>query len=200
MPVFRQIWQAAGAGKPAGFAAAARGCRVPGRFCPLSRLPIKAMLTKLGDSQGENTSQGICVKITGPYSVGSRAPAGRKKSAGAGGTRFKDSLSASETESAASPKGAAPVNAMDGLLAIQEVPDATDGRSRGLAHGRDLLDGLEDIRRGFLMGSIPVARLKRIAEQVRRRKSIAIDPELSALLDDIELRALVELAKLGIYL
>jgi hypothetical protein len=89
---------------------------------------------------------------------------------------------------------------VDALLAIQEVPDATTGRSRGLAMASDLLDGLEEIRRGLLMGSIPTSRLKRIADMVRQRKAVTTDPEVTALLEEIDLRASVELAKLGIYL
>lgn len=140
------------------------------------------------------------MKVTGTQRIGSRAPAGRKKAAGGTGTCFSDSLNLQGAENAAPMKGASPVAAVDGILALQEVPDAADGRSKGIAHGRDLLDALEDIRRGLLIGAIPIPRLKRIAGMVRQRREMGCDPQLSAILDDIELRAAVELAKLGVYL
>lgn len=139
------------------------------------------------------------MKISGTYSVGSRQPAGRKKQAG-GGTRFSDSLETTGSQATSSPAAAGPANAISALLAIQEVPDASDGRSRGLMQARDLLDGLEDIRRGLLLGQIPVPQLKRLAATMRDRKESVTDPALSELIGDIELRAAVELAKLGIYL
>ena len=41
---------------------------------------------------------------------------------------------------------AAPIGPVDGILAVQEVPTATDERSRGIKRGHDLLDRLDDIR------------------------------------------------------
>ena len=40
----------------------------------------------------------------------------------------------------------APIGAVDGILAVQEVPTATDGRSRGIKRGYSILDHLDDIR------------------------------------------------------
>jgi len=140
------------------------------------------------------------VKITGTQSIGASLPGAPRKAAQSGGPSFKDTLKASSSGGAKAAAGTARTSSVDALLAIQEVPDATTGRSRGLAMARDLLDGLEEIRRGLLMGSIPTARLKRIADMVRQRKAITTDPEVTALLEEIDLRASVELAKLGIYL
>ncbi len=90
----------------------------------------------------------------------------------------------------------APLGAVDGILAVQEVPSATDGRSRGIKRGYNILDHLDDIRLGLLTGSIPRKRLVDLGQDIKQARDTVIDPELSAILDDIELRAAVELAKL----
>jgi len=49
------------------------------------------------------------------------------------------------------------------------------------------------------MGAIPKDRLGNLVRLVRARRDGVMDPKLTAILDDIELRAMVELAKLGQY-
>ena len=93
---------------------------------------------------------------------------------------------------------AAPIGPIDGILAVQEVSTATDERSRGIKRGHDLLDRLDDIRYGLLTGSIPRERLLALRDAVATRRLVASDPRLGAILDEIDLRASVELAKLGI--
>ena len=90
----------------------------------------------------------------------------------------------------------APIGAVDGILAVQEVPTATDGRSRGIKRGYSILDHLDDIRLGLLIGSISSKRLVDLGQEIKQARDTVIDPQLSAILDDIELRAAVELAKL----
>ncbi len=92
----------------------------------------------------------------------------------------------------------APGNAVDGLLALQEVPDAADGRSKGLARGADLLDRLDEIRHALLRGAISRERLAELHRCVLAKKTVVDDARLGAILDEIDLRASVELAKLGI--
>ncbi len=93
--------------------------------------------------------------------------------------------------------GVTPVQPVDALLAIQEVEDSTTGGPNAQAKrwGGALLDRLEGIRLGLLAGGIPVSELKGIATMVERERVTASDPRLQELLDEIELRARVELAK-----
>lgn len=88
-----------------------------------------------------------------------------------------------------------------GILAAQNVePDGAPDhkeRQRRAQRGADILDGLEDIRRGLLMGAIPKDRLQDLAHMVREKRERGADPVVSRLLDEIELRAEVELAKLS---
>lgn len=85
------------------------------------------------------------------------------------------------------------------VLALQGAPDSTErrARQRALQRGDAMLDDLEQIRLGLLLGSIPRTRLEQLAQLVRARREQVDDPRLMAILDEIELRAAVELAKLS---
>ncbi|MBH73373.1 MAG: flagellar assembly protein FliX [Rhodospirillaceae bacterium] len=92
--------------------------------------------------------------------------------------------------------GAAPAQAVDALLAIQEVDDAVDGRSRkGQRWGESILDKLEELRIGLIGGVIPPNDLEAITQMLREGRGEVEDPELNQVLDEIELRARVEIAK-----
>lgn len=117
------------------------------------------------------------------------------KSAGPSGSSFSVS-SAPEEPHANVVAGPGPIAALDSILALQGLEDSTDGRSRGLKHGEQLLDMLDQVRDGLLAGGIPRATLNRLANAVTRRHEQFADPRLQSVLDEIELRAHVELAKL----
>jgi hypothetical protein len=91
------------------------------------------------------------------------------------------------------------VGGIDALLAVQASGDALEqeNRRRMIKRGDDLLDMLEEIRHGLLMGSIPKDSLVTLAQMVRSRRDTVTDPRLAGVLDEIELRAEVELAKLS---
>lgn len=94
----------------------------------------------------------------------------------------------------------AAVGGIQALLATQAVDDSLEReeRRRLIAYGEDMLDKLEDIRHGLLLGSIPKDKLISLAQMVRSRRGNVSDPRLAGILDEIELRAEVELAKLSI--
>lgn len=104
---------------------------------------------------------------------------------------------APSTNAARAASAAKPVTAVDALLAIQEVPDATSGRSRALKRGSDMLDILDDLRLAVLAGLVPRAKLQALLDVVDRSRGDVADAGLNEVLDEIELRARVELAKFG---
>ena len=135
------------------------------------------------------------MKVEGPGPI--RPPTLRRAEKRVGGGRdFAGELSSTEAQTAPV-SGTAPLAAVDAVLALQEVPDATEGLARALRHGADMLERLDDIRHGLLLGTIPREKLKALVEMVQGRRERADDPRLAAILDEIELRAAVELAKLG---
>ncbi|HEY1722783.1 MAG TPA: flagellar assembly protein FliX [Magnetospirillaceae bacterium] len=93
----------------------------------------------------------------------------------------------------------AAVASVDALLAAQAVGGDVeeDVRRRLLRRGEDILDRLDELRHALLIGVVPKDRLIQLAQMVRARRDKVADPRLAAVLDEIELRAEVELAKLS---
>lgn len=140
------------------------------------------------------------MKITGTGPIRTPAEAARlRKKQDAKGAKFAEQIDSGGRDSAAPASGSTGPSPVDALLAIQEVGDATHGRSAGLRRAERMLDSLEDIRVGLLDGAIPRERLSDLVETVRTRRNATEDPRLNAILDEIELRASVELAKLEQY-
>ena len=92
--------------------------------------------------------------------------------------------------------GPGPIAAVETILTLQGFDDGGDGRSKGMAFGQNLLDMLDQVRDGLLAGAIPRATLSRLATAVSRKQDGFVDPKLQSVLDEIDLRARVELAKL----
>ena len=103
----------------------------------------------------------------------------------------------SAPKTASPTSGAAALASVDALIALQEVPDATTGRAKAARRGRDMLDVLDDLRDGLLTGAVSRATLQRLLTLVNVEREDFVDPQLGAVLDEIDLRARVELAKLN---
>lgn len=89
-----------------------------------------------------------------------------------------------------------PLAALDAILALQGVGDALSGRRRAIKRGTTLLDLLEEVKADLLVGNVTPERLDALAEQLTALRE-KVEPGLDAVLDEIELRVRVELAKLG---
>ena len=114
--------------------------------------------------------------------------------AGVSGARF--SLSDIGTPaSVSSPAQATRVSALDALLALQSESDATERRKRVVRRGHALLDALEGLKLAALSGAGGAADLDRLGQTLRQDETAADEPALGALIDEIELRAAVEIAK-----
>ncbi|WP_142848939.1 flagellar assembly protein FliX [Telmatospirillum sp. J64-1] len=111
---------------------------------------------------------------------------------------FSSLLGTEETAETRAVDIAQPLAGVDALLAVQSVDavDEREARRRAAQQGAALLDGLEEIRMGLLTGALPKERLVELSRMVRSRREGVSDPRLSQLLDEIELRVEVELAKL----
>ena len=94
-------------------------------------------------------------------------------------------------------QGPRPLGPVDALLSLQEVPDATTSTRRAVAHAENILEALEDVQMGLVMGTLPKSQLTRLLSLIRREQEQVRDPKLDEILKEVELRAHVELAKLG---
>lgn len=120
---------------------------------------------------------------------------GRKKSA----ADRKFSIDPVRAEAPAAPvSGLGPIAAVGALLAAQEQ-DGQAARRRSQSHrsAGEMLDLLQRVQGGLLLGQIPGADLRRLKTLMSEQRNRESDPKLAQILADIELRAAVELAKLG---
>ena len=92
-----------------------------------------------------------------------------------------------------------PVQALtgiDSILALQAVGEPLTARKKAVRRGTSLLDMLDEMRSDLLIGRVGADRLDRMAAVLAEMRENSV-PGLDALLDEIELRVRVELAKFG---
>jgi len=144
------------------------------------------------------------MKVSG---VGSGQKSDRSKRTSkveSGGSGFKDTLAHSadgvdDAEDVRGVDGLSSIAGVDTLLALQSVGDVNEreARKRMIRRGEEILDKLEELRHGLLIGSMSREKLEGLSKTVRLSREDCADPRLGAILDEIELRAEVELAKLA---
>jgi hypothetical protein len=93
--------------------------------------------------------------------------------------------------------GAAPVSAIEALLSVQEMSGEEERSAQAKARAEELLEQLDELRHGLLAGRLSEDRLDGLVALVRSERAQTSDARLSETLDEIELLARVELAKLG---
>lgn len=91
---------------------------------------------------------------------------------------------------------------VDSLLAVQGAGDAGAGKSRKRARQRadTLLNELDKIRVAMLGGNLTIGHMIDVADVVASHREKIMDPALTAIIDEIDLRAQVELAKMRVAL
>jgi hypothetical protein len=135
--------------------------------------------------------------VEGPKRTGATDKTGKaKKSGSSSGTSFGEFLTEEAAEVEA-PVAAMPVASVNMFAALQAAEHATDQEQRrqAVTHADDLLNELEDLRIGLLLGSYTLNQLRNLANRISRQRVQISDVQLLSLLDDIQLRAAVELAK-----
>ena len=84
------------------------------------------------------------------------------------------------------------------LLALQSVEDPALKKRQLVRRGKALLDVLEELKTDLLIGRVSEGKLNLLMALVHQAREQS-EPGLDGLLDDIELRARVELAKRGLF-
>jgi hypothetical protein len=136
------------------------------------------------------------MKVEGPGSTQQTSRTGKKDKVGGGGA-FSDMLTggAASSSPASAPQS---ISAIDTLLAVQGAEDPTEraARKRMKVRGGRILDELERIRLGLLSGTLTIGDIINIADVVAMHREKIMDPDLTSILDEIDLRAQVEMAKM----
>lgn len=114
---------------------------------------------------------------------------------------FKD-LVTGGVESAAPSGPTQSIASIDTLLMAQAVEDPTEraAKKRMRQRSETILTELDKVRSGMLSGTLTVGHMVDIADVISAHREKIMDPALTALMDEIDLRAQVELAKMRLAL
>jgi len=136
------------------------------------------------------------MKVSGPGGPGATAGARPATPAAAGGFAPIAPQAASEAGGVSSAAGVSHVSSLEALIALQEVGGPLERRRRAASRGGRLLDALESLKLGLLEGQVTAGTMEQLTRAVREQRQLTDDPRLEGVLDEIETRAAVELAKL----
>lgn len=104
----------------------------------------------------------------------------------------------SQAQKTGAPTQATPAQDIGSLLALQSVEDPLLKKKKLVRRGTQMLDTLEEIKADLLVGRVSEGRLTQLMALIAQARDQS-EPGLDGLLDDIELRARVELAKRGLF-
>ena len=143
------------------------------------------------------------MKVSGSKATGTNSTSRKKTSGGGGAGGFADAIRSLDSSGGASGAGgvhsAGTVSALDALLALQQSGDALDSpKKHAVLRAKSLLEQLEGVRDALLSGTLPANRLRQLVGLLDQQRENISDPALSSVLDEIDLRAQVELAKLEV--
>ena len=122
-----------------------------------------------------------------------------KKKAGSAQGNFADFLNVEEEAEVSKTSATTNLSALNVLNEVGEEDENKKKKRAAVDFGNDLLDELDAIKNALVMGGLTTEQLMRIQKKLAAHKSEFIDPKLDFLINEIEVRAAVELAKLGVF-
>ena len=138
------------------------------------------------------------MKVTGTGGLSQASGAKPTRSGGGEGFRVAGPSAPAAPAQVSSVSNVSGVVGVEALLALQDVGTPTERKRRAVGRAGRLLDELDDIRIALLGGELSGAQLDRLSRAVREQRDATDDPKLEAVLNEIETRAAVELAKLEV--
>ena len=123
----------------------------------------------------------------------------KTKSAGkVGGENFADYLSGLADKQEPKIQTTSNIASVDTIFLAQAVDDEEEKQIKRklINKGKTLLNKLEEIRNGLLIGEISKDKLIEISRLVKQKNADTNDEKLKDIIEEIELRVEVELAKL----
>jgi hypothetical protein len=125
--------------------------------------------------------------------TGVASGSGTRRAASSGFALSEDEAPRSAGSASAPPT----IGGIDALLALQGIEDPRERRKHAVKRGRVALDALDELKIGLLGGALTPATLTKLQSAAAYLKLGSGDENLDAVLDEIELRVEVEIAKMG---
>ncbi len=137
------------------------------------------------------------MRIEGPRAADSVRKNEKSRKTGGASSDFKSFLDG-ESDGASEVVSAPAMDGIGALIAAQAAEDPLEGKARGRMRERAgrVLDALDDVHKGLLSGGLTLAQMENVTRSVAARREKINDPRLVEILDEVELRAQVELAKM----
>ncbi|HEY3796836.1 MAG TPA: flagellar assembly protein FliX [Caulobacteraceae bacterium] len=138
------------------------------------------------------------MKVTGPTGPSSTAGASSigASSRPAAAPGFSPVSAPAEPQTAMSAGGVGQIGSLEALIALQDVGGPLERRRRALGRAGAILNALEGLKLDLLEGRLSPGAIQSLTNAVRDQRADTDDPRLESVLDEIETRAAVELAKL----
>ncbi len=133
-------------------------------------------------------------RTSGPAASG--GPSGAWAPAGGSSFNLPGTSAVGSAAPVARAVGVTGVASLDALLALQEMGGPLERRRKAVGRAGRILDVLDDLKMAVIDGEVSGAHLDHLMRAVRDQRENTEDPRLEGLLDEIEMRAAVELAKL----
>ena len=133
------------------------------------------------------------MKVNGPS--GAAPTGGQRPVRSAGGFSVPQASGAAPASASQAAAPASAVADLSALMALQGVETATERRRRAIRRGGTLLDRLDELKIAMLSGEAGEGALERLGRTLREERPKDEDAGLTGLLEQIDLRAAVELAK-----
>ena len=135
------------------------------------------------------------MKVSGTGGVSS-PQASRTTARGGGGFSVSQAAGPAEASHVGPTSGVTGVSSIDALLALQSVGGPTERKRRAVSRAGRILDILDEVKVSLLEGEVTPQALERLMVAVRDERDDTEDVRLEGILDEIETRAAVEMAKL----
>ncbi|MDO8297879.1 MAG: flagellar assembly protein FliX [Caulobacter sp.] len=137
------------------------------------------------------------MKVTRSSGVGSVGSArGAARPAGQGSFSLPTVGGAGAGSDVARSAGVGGVGSIGALIALQDVGGPLERRRRAMGRAGRILDVLDEVKLALIDGAVSGTDLDRLMRAVREERMATDDSGLEGVLNEIETRAAVELAKL----
>lgn len=136
------------------------------------------------------------MKVNGASGVGAAGGPGKARGGDGSGFRIPTAAPASGPAQVTRAASVGGVMSVDAILALQEVGGPLERRRKAVRRAGRLLDVLDGVKLNLLSGEVSSADLDNLKLAIRDQRDQTDDEALEGVLDEIETRAAVELAKL----
>lgn len=133
------------------------------------------------------------MKVVGPNGV--NTPTSTRTARSASGFSLGQAPATAAPAAATASAATGGVSDVSALMALQGIEGPLEKRRRAIRRGGGLLDRLDELKLALLNGNADETSLDQLARTLREERGDGGDADLNALLNQIDLRASVELAK-----